>query len=87
MCGAADKAVNKENLSALKSRLKDYYDEGNAETRRDRMSQIESAFFWPAVQKAYVRSPNLNSKRTWREGLGEVEGEPHYWRIQLGCPK
>jgi hypothetical protein len=72
----AEKSMNKELIATLKSKLKDYYKQGN----RTKMSAVESAYFWPAIQEAYVRSPNLASPKTWREGLYEIHSSLRYYR-------
>ncbi len=72
----AEKSMNKEMIAMLKSRLKDYYKQAN----QAKMSHVESAYFWPAIQEAYVRSPNLASPGTWREGLYEIQSSLKYYR-------
>ena len=80
MARRAEKAMDKQNISALRSRLETYYDEGNTQTARDQMSPIERAFFWPAVREAYVKAPNLASPTTWLEGLYDVASSLRYYR-------
>jgi predicted transcriptional regulator len=72
----AEKAMNKESIAALKSQLKDYYERADD----SRMSAVERACFWPAIQEAYVRSPNLARPQTWRDGLYEIELNLRYYR-------
>jgi len=44
------------------------------------MSEVETQYFWPAIQEAYVRAPNLGSRKTWVDGLWEVEHSLLYYR-------
>jgi len=65
--------VNKETIAALKSRLKEYYKKGSGDKAQRQMSKVERAFFWPAIQDAYVHAPNLNSRSTWPGGLYDID--------------
>jgi hypothetical protein len=69
----AEQATTKETIDALKSQLKHYYRMGDTSRGRQQMSQVEAHCFWPAIQEAYVRAPRLSSRRTWNEGLYEIE--------------
>jgi hypothetical protein len=72
--------VNMETVSALKNLLKEYYNKGNSAKRKDQMSKVEGAFFWPAIQDAYVRAPNLAAQSTWSGGLYDINGYLRYHR-------
>jgi hypothetical protein len=50
MTRRAEQAMNKEEISALKSRLQTYYGEGNTQKGHDQMSGVESKSFWPAIR-------------------------------------
>jgi hypothetical protein len=76
----AEKAMDREKVSALRSRLETYYGKGNTQEGRDQMSGVESRFFWPAVREAYVKAPNLASPTTWLEGLYDVASSLRYYR-------
>ena len=77
----AQQQMNKEAISALKIRLKHYYDMGNSNKGEAQMSAVESAYFWHAVSEAYAwGAPNLNAPNTWREKLEEVEYKLKKWR-------
>jgi hypothetical protein len=76
----ANDALNKEAIAALKSQLRDYYRKGDTNWGRQQMSQVEAQCFWPAIQEAYVRAPRLSSRRTWNEGLYEIEHSLCYLR-------
>jgi hypothetical protein len=78
----ASKAMTKEEVGAVKSRLAEYYRMGDSQEGKAQMTRVEQAFFWPAIVEAYVRSPNLNSPRTWQEGLSEIESNLRYYRPQ-----
>jgi hypothetical protein len=80
MTRRAEKAMDKEKISALRSRLETYYGRGDTRTGRDQMSGVESAFFWPAVREAYVKAPNVSSPTTWLEGLYDVASSLRYYR-------
>jgi hypothetical protein len=80
MTRRAEKAMDQEKISALRSRLEAYYGPGNTQTGRDQMSGVESAFFWPAVREAYVQAPNLASPATWLAGLYDVASSLRYYR-------
>ncbi len=80
MTRRAEKALDKEKICALRSRLETYYGKANTQTAHDQMSYIESAFFWPAVREAYVKAPNLASPTTWLEGLYDVASSLRYYR-------
>jgi len=80
MTRRAEKAMDKEKVSALWSRLAGYYGEGNTQTAQSRMSHVESAFFWPAIREAYVKAPNIASPTTWLEGLYDVASSLRYYR-------
>jgi hypothetical protein len=47
------------------------------------MSEIERAFFWPAIQEAYVKRPDLKKSSTWNEGLSDIERYLHHYRRLL----
>jgi hypothetical protein len=64
---------NTKTIGALKKRLRGYYDLGNTNRGSDRMSVVERTLFWPSVSEAYVQAPNLSSRKTWTEGLNEVD--------------
>jgi len=72
--------VNKETVSALKSVLSAYYRSGDSEKGQRKMSRVESAFFWPAIQEAYVRAPKLSSPSSWKDGVAEIEMDLKYRR-------
>ena len=79
----AEQMMNTGTITAMKSTLKEYYKLGHSETGMDQMSKIERQFFWPAIQRAYVGSPNLNSPKTWGSGLSEIRLNLTYYRDQL----
>jgi hypothetical protein len=78
----AKRAMNKEAIATIKSRLKYYYQKGYSRRRGQQMSAVEEQYFWPAIQQAYVNAPNLGSRKTWTEGLSEIEHSLNYC-----CPK
>jgi hypothetical protein len=80
MTRRAEKAMDKDEIYALKSRLEAYYGDGSTRTGQDRMSHIESAFFWPAIREAYVRAPNPVSPTTWLQSLYDVASSLRYYR-------
>jgi len=84
VCHRTEQVMNKETVAGLKNRLKEYYKMGDTNKGSDQMSPVERAFFYPAIRDAYVRSPKLNSPKTWREGLYEIESNLRYYRDQLG---
>jgi hypothetical protein len=84
MCHRTEQTMNKETMASLKASLKKYYKMGDTNKGSIKMSPDESAFFYPAIREAYVRSPKLNSQKTWREGLYEIESNLRYYRDQLG---
>jgi hypothetical protein len=51
--------LRKETVEAVNSRLADCYSKGDSVRRQEQMSPIEKAFFWPAVQEAYVKRPKF----------------------------
>jgi hypothetical protein len=79
----AQEHMDKDSVAAIKARLKFQYRKGNSERGRAQMSAIESAFFWPAINEAYVNAPNLNSRQTWREGLSNIEYYLNYYKPPL----
>jgi hypothetical protein len=76
LCGT----INKETISALKSRLAVYHQKGNNLKGRNQMSRAERVFFWAAIHKAYTKAPNINARHTWRKGLQEIESNLKYYR-------
>jgi hypothetical protein len=76
LCGT----INKETISALKSRLKAYHQKGNNLKGRSQMSRAERVFFWAAIHEAYIKAPNVNSRHTWQKGLQEIESNLKYYR-------
>jgi hypothetical protein len=80
MARRAEKAMDQQKISTLRSRLETYYAQGNSQQGRDQMSDVESAFFWPAVREAYVKAPNLASPTTWLEGLYDMASSLRYYR-------
>ena len=79
----AQDCPTKDTITGIIFRLKCLYKKGNAEKAQDRMSKIERAFFWPAIQKAYVKRPNLRESSTWNEGLSDIEYYLRYYRRLL----
>ena len=72
----------KNTITGITSRLECLYKKGNTEKAQDRMSEIERAFFWPAIHEAYVKRPNLKKSSTWNEGLSDIEFYlSHYRRL------
>lgn len=65
--------VNKETIAALKSRIKEYYKKGDSLKGRSQMSPVERQWFWPAIHEAYVKAPNVSSRRTWNDGLHDIK--------------
>jgi len=85
MVDRAEKRLQVNSITArpaveeLKSHLKDLYDKYN-HTAEPQMSPVEHAWFWPAIQDAYVIAPNLSSPKTWAEGLEAVRTNLRYRR-------
>ena len=69
----AKEEMSDEAVAAIKSALRECYDQGKTVRGTRQMSQVEEQYFWPAIQEAYTRAPNLNSRRTWNDGLWEIE--------------
>ena len=80
MTRRAEKNMDRENISSLRSRLVGYYGQGSTRTGCAQMSAVESAFFWPAVREAYAKAPDLSSPTTWLEGLYDVASSLRYYR-------
>lgn len=72
----AEQQPTKETVGALKAALKACYN------KRDdsKMSEVESRCFRPAVTEAYVHAPNLNSPKTWRDGLYDIQWDLRKYR-------
>lgn len=75
----AKQAMSKEAIAVLKSKLKSYVIRQQG-SRGQQMSKTEEQYFWPAVFQAYVRAPKLSSRKTWTEGLWEIEDSLNYHR-------
>lgn len=69
----AKEEMSPEGVAAIKSALGEYYRKGNSVRGTRQMSDMEQRYFWPAICEAYTRAPKLNSRRTWNEGLWEIE--------------
>ncbi|SRR5258708_1566309 len=76
----AERAMNKESIRIIKDRLAEYRKAGNTNDGKRRMSSVEERYFWPAINEAYVRAPNLNAPKTWRDGLSEIHLNLTYYR-------
>jgi hypothetical protein len=76
---AAKRAMSEEAIAALKSRLKGYYEKRTGR-RGHKASNTEEQYFCPAIQEAYVNAPNLRSRKTWNQGLRDVEFYLNYYR-------
>ena len=77
----AKKVRTKEAVTALKNRLKEYYDLGNSNMGHGRMSEDEKVFFWPSISEAYAESRlNVNSPKTWDEGVSTIEYKLNKYR-------
>ncbi len=76
----AAQTMTRKDVEAVKVRLAECYKMGNSDRGKAQMSDVERVFFWPAIAEAYVRAPRLNSQRTWREGLSEIESNLRYYR-------
>ncbi len=68
----AERTMNKESIRIIKDRLAGYRKAGNTNEGKRRMSSVEERWFWPAINEAYVKAPNLNAPKTWKEGLYEI---------------
>lgn len=79
----AQECPSEGTITVITSRLKCLYKKGNTQRAQDQMSEIERAFFWPAIQEAYVKQPSLKKSSTWREGLSEIEYYLRYYRKLL----
>ena len=64
----ASEVMDRENISDVKAELKKYFRQRDDKN----FSKIERQCFWPAIHKAYVRSPHLGRPQTWRTGLYEI---------------
>jgi hypothetical protein len=69
MCDRAQRAMSKDTMKELTDRLKEFYDKCSTQKGMEQMSDVESAFFWRAIQGAYLNAPKLSSRKTWGEGL------------------
>lgn len=65
----AEQTPTKDTIKDLNNELTAYYKQGDTNKGNNKMSNIESALFWPAIQEAYVRRPKLNDSSTWGAGL------------------
>jgi hypothetical protein len=77
----AQETMTKKNVAAIKTALHDYYKQG--EHKDATMTGIEKAFFFPAIQESFVKSPSLNSRATWQTGLQDIEFYLTYYLKQL----
>jgi chromatin segregation and condensation protein Rec8/ScpA/Scc1 (kleisin family) len=82
LCARAEEAKTKEAVQSLIARLGEYHKAGNANERERRMSEIERAYFWPAIAEAHAYRPNLNHRSKWSEGLAEVR-----WKLESNRPR
>ena len=64
--------MDKEIIGVLKAQIQQYYQKRNSKSDAE-MSDVERAYFWPAIQESYIRAPNPNSRNTWRLGLHDVK--------------
>jgi hypothetical protein len=69
----------RHGIEVLKSRLKELFKK-NKHSSGPGMSAVEVAYFWPAIQDAYVNAPKLSSPKTWPEGMEEIRMNLHYRR-------
>jgi len=69
--------MNEESVADLKADLKRYFDLRNDK----KMSAVDRTFF-RAIHEAYLRSPHLGRRQTWRTGLYEIE-----WKLKFMRPK
>ncbi|SRR6266436_4374133 len=76
----AERTMSKESIRVVKDRLGEYRKVGNTNEGKRQMSPVEKAYFWPAINEAYVRAPNLNAPKTWRDGLYEIQWSLRYYR-------
>lgn len=76
--------ANKETTAALKSCLADLHKQANSARGQRQMSEVERRYFWPAIEEAHANAPNVNSQRTWQEGLDEIELNLKYYRPKEG---
>jgi hypothetical protein len=77
----AEETTNKETVGRIKNPLHNYYKQGD--NKDDAMSEVEKAFFFPAIHESYVKAPNINSRETWETGLADVEFYLTYYLRQL----
>src|SRR5208283_532135 len=80
MCCRAEQAMNKLEIAALKFRFEEDFKEGDTQKGRDQMSDVESAFYWPAIRDAYEKAPNLTSPKMWPDGLYEIASSLRHYR-------
>jgi len=80
MFDQAQQSMDEQTIKDLKDSLKKYYDKGKTAEGKVQMSHVETAYFWPAIDEAYVRAPNLAKRNTWQEGLSEIELNLRHFR-------
>ena len=68
----AEQRMDKEAIGVLKARLQQYYEKRNSKSDAE-MSDVERAYFWPAIQESYVKAPNPTSRHTWQLGLHDIK--------------
>jgi hypothetical protein len=78
MADAAQEALEiaspaaRRTVADLNFRLKELFKK-NKRRLGPAMSPVERAYFWPAIQKAYVSAPKLSSPKTWPTGVAEIK--------------
>jgi len=76
----AEQTPTKDTIKDLNNELAAYCKQGDTNKGTNKMSKIERAFFWPAIQEAYVKRPKLNDRSTWGPGLSDIEYSLLYYR-------
>jgi hypothetical protein len=77
----AQKAIRKETVSVLIAALSEYRKLGNTIKGQEKLSDVERAYFWHAIDEAHAFRPNLAHPAEWREKLEEVE-----WKLKKNRP-
>lgn len=87
MTNTAEEALRTGSMTAkvavedLKLRVTELFKK-NKRSFGPRMSAIEEAYFWPAIQNAYIGLPKISSPKSWVKGVAKVKMSLRYGHHQ-----
>jgi hypothetical protein len=81
----AEETTNKETVGGIKNPLHNYYKQGD--NKDDAMSDIEKAFFFPAIHETLCQGPQHQFARNLGNRISRCRILPNVLPATIGCLK